>query len=515
MEVLQNALNQLPLTSWKQLSESVQNSINEVTENKQLISLSVGAATIATVLWVRYRSQSNEFPNLPNAHWIKGHTEEYRTSNSNGRMLQKLNRTTNYSKAYLRSFVWGSHRLILFTLKDLKELFYTHGQQTIDRNILSMLHPGSTSKDAILDISGPVWKNNRRIFHNHMRTFGRESQLSLILDESKHLTETLEKIPRDYEPNKLLQSAVCNVISTLIFGTRIEYFDPEADKIFDSILTVNGKVLLLPPPMVKVIAFFGLSKVLNARIKSIRDTKTYIQKQIEDRIQAGIRSPAETLIDAYAAELGKGGWKCDIENLIAVIFELFFAGTETTSTTLNWALACLSSHQEVQERVFAEIQAKVGDAKLTLQHLRDLPYTTAVQHEIQRFASIANCTIPHRVSEDMTMSTGEKLKKGEILWACLYNIMRDPAHFKHPDEFNPDNFLNDKEELQSNEAFVPYGVGPRTCLGQTLADLEVKVFMIELVRRFKVSSNDQVDINQSVQGITCSPKSYRYNFELR
>ena len=148
--------------------------------------------------------------------------------------------------------------------------------------------------------------------------------------------------------------------------------------------------------------------------------------------------------------------------------------------------------------------------------MRNLTYLTAFQYEVQRFACVAQTTLPHKVLQDIRLESGQVIKNGVVMMANLYQIMRDPQYFKYPEEFNPCNFLDETgTQLKTVEAFVPYGVGPRICLGQILADLEVKVFIIEIVRKFKVTSPDDIDLSDSVQNFTCAPQKYRYSFEPR
>ena len=476
---------------------------------KPLISVSVGAAVLASYLWFRHKNKDS-FHDLPQRNWLWGHMKFYNNNHGHGKMFTKLNESTNYRIAYMRAWLGGNHRLILFGLEELKELFNVHGQQSIGRNFGLKVH---SAPKGIIDSSGPVWKNNRRIFLNHLRIFGRERQLNLVLDEANHLTDALESVGENCDPTVLLQSAVCNVIASLIFGSRFEYFDPEAEKIFQSILKINNKLNLMPNFLFAI--FRSISKTAKSRIRAVESTKAFIKERIQERMKAGIQVPAETLIDAYAVELGKAEWGNDIDNLINVIFELFFAGTETTSTSLAWVLACLTANPEVQTKIVNEVQSFIGDSKLTIQSLRDMTYVTAVQFEVQRFGCIAQNTLPHRMVEDVKLESGQIVKKDVVVWPSLYHPMHDPKYFKYPYEFNPENFLNNDGELETNEAFIPYGIGPRVCLGQILADLELKVFMIEILRKFKVSSNDQINLNHSVQGITCAPVVYTYNFEPR
>ena len=487
----------------------------KLNDAKILLPTSLGAAALASYLWYRY-FYSSGFPDLAKRHWFKGHMPLYYAGTCHGRLLEQLNKFTNYSFAYLRSYPGGTHRLILFNFNDLKDLFFTHGQESIGRNYGISIHQGSEAKDAIIEAWGPVWKKNRKVFHNHLRSFGRERQLQMVLDEAKHLNEKLETMPDNIEPTELFQSAVFNVITVLIFGYRFSYLDPDAGKIFRTILSINRKPMMLPSYMIKILKFFALSKQAVDVFEAIKSSKCFIREQIDERLKGGVRDPPETLVDAYISDSAKEGTKFDVNNLIAVIFELYFAGTETTSTTLSWVFACLAKYPEVQEKVAAEIENKIGNSEITTTHLRSLVYTIAVQYEIQRFPSAVQMTLPHKMMQDVKLDSGPVVKKDEIVWANIYSIMRDPKYFKYPNEFNPGNFLDETgTQLKTVEAFVPYGVGPRVCLGQTLADLEVKVMIIEMVRKFKITSPDDIDLFDTVQNVTCGPQRYRYKLEPR
>ena len=232
-------------------------------------------------------------------------------------------------------------------------------------------------------------------------------------------------------------------------------------------------------------------------------------------IETGIRDPPETLAEAYALEIVERGHKLDLDALLAMMHELFFAGTETTSTTLQWAFAILSLNPDVQEKMFQEIDSVVGNGKLTSKHLKDLTYCTAVQHEIQRVGCIVQDTVPHKMLESVTMESGETIPRGTTVLGSISWIMADEKHWKNPKNFDPENFLNENGEFEKNEAFIPYGVGPRVCLGQHLADLELKIFMFEIVRKFKISSPDKVDLENRVQKVTSAPYPYNYRFDVR
>ena len=85
------------------------------------------------------------------------------------------------------------------------------------------------------------------------------------------------------------------------------------------------------------------------------------------------------LNEGYALDImNKGAGALDIDHLTAVIHEIFFGGTETSSTTIQWFLACMASHPDIQEKLFQEVHAVVGEGTLCLNHLKELKYLQVI-----------------------------------------------------------------------------------------------------------------------------------------
>ena len=363
---------------------------------------------------------------------------------------------------------------------------------------------------------GETWKNNRRIFLNFLRQWGRENQIDLILEESKFLNEAFENMGKPFSPISLLENATCNIISTFIFGSRMEYDDPEAVDVFDTFLRINQKHDRLPQALTWFLIRFPIFAAMRERKAAVLKTRNFIKRKIAAVIRRGLRNPPETLVEAYALDMaGKNGQSLDLRPLIILTYELFFAGTETTSTTLQWFFACMAAHPEIQEKAFQEIDSVIGSAKLNSKLLKELPYFTAVQHEIQRFGSIVQGTVFHTMVDDVTTESGHVVKRGEILQGSIAWILQDKRYWKTVQKFSPENFLDENGNLETHEAFVPFGVGPRICLGQQLADLELKVFMLQIMRKFKIVADEPVDLHKKVQKITCSPEPYKYRLIVR
>ncbi|KAH0516618.1 Cytochrome P450 2J3, partial [Microtus ochrogaster] len=197
------------------------------------------------------------------------------------------------------------------------------------------------------------------------------------------------------------------------------------------------------------------------------------------------------------------------ENLITTTLDLFFAGTETTSTTLRWALLCMALYPEVQEKVQAEIDRVIGQGRQpSLADRASMPYTNAVIHEVQRMGNI----IPFNVPREVVVATklaGFDLPKGIMVLTNLTALHRDPKEWATPDVFNPEHFL-ENGEFRKREAFLPFSMGKRACLGEQLARSELFIFITSLIQKFtfKPPVNEKLSL-QSRTSVTLSPVNHR------
>ncbi|KAK8734233.1 hypothetical protein OTU49_006074, partial [Cherax quadricarinatus] len=111
-----------------------------------------------------------------------------------------------------------------------------------------------------------------------------------------------------------------------------------------------------------------------------------------------------------------------------------------------------------------------------------LPYTRATIHEVQRVLNLIAFVV-HCALEDCNFE-GYDIPKGTVFLANMEDAMTDPKLWKNPDEFDPNNFLDDNGKYVKNGAFVPFGIGKRQCVGEALARMEVFVFLSSLFQKF-------------------------------
>ncbi|CAI9539014.1 unnamed protein product [Staurois parvus] len=163
------------------------------------------------------------------------------------------------------------------------------------------------------------------------------------------------------------------------------------------------------------------------------------------------------------------------------------AGTETTATTLQWGILMMMKYPHIQEKVQKEIQAVLESGRPpTFEDRKAMPYTLAVIHEIQRFANVIP-HIPHAASTEVNFK-GYHIPKGTIIIPLLTSVLYDQRHWEKPYQFNPNHFLDAEGKFVKKEAFVPFSIGRRVCVGESLVRMELFIFFTGLLQKFTFSA---------------------------
>nr|XP_020848754.1 cytochrome P450 2J2-like [Phascolarctos cinereus] len=224
-------------------------------------------------------------------------------------------------------------------------------------------------------------------------------------------------------------------------------------------------------------------------------------------------NPEETLdfIDAYLKELSKDNiHSCFNEKkLVFCTLDLFFAGTETTSTTLRWALLYMPLYPEIQGKIQAEIDWVVGQSRQpTMADKENMPYTNAAIHEVQRMGYIVPFNVTRVATVDTTVEEYH-VPKGAVLMTNLTALHRDPKEWATPETFNPEHFL-ENGQFKKREFFLPFSIGKRVCLGEQLAQGELFLFFTCLLQKFTFQAPPNIQLSMEIRsGLTISPASYQ------
>lgn len=221
------------------------------------------------------------------------------------------------------------------------------------------------------------------------------------------------------------------------------------------------------------------NKKLKADLVFLKDT---VLRIYNERKKSEIRS--KDMLDMLISANDEDNSKFSVDDIFDQILTFLFAGHETTAMSMSWLFHELSKHPEVQNRIIEECERNNYSFESSLS-LGQYPYLTSVLNETMRLYP-AGWVIARDIAEDSTVG-GFRVKKDRVLAICPFINHRDPRWWKNPLEFNPDRF---NDEVTKN-AFLPFSLGKRNCIGGRFAMIEMSVFCIHFFKHFTVQSQQQ------------------------
>ncbi|CAD1470481.1 unnamed protein product, partial [Heterotrigona itama] len=233
-----------------------------------------------------------------------------------------------------------------------------------------------------------------------------------------------------------------------------------------------------------------------------------ISKHKRDKINGECANFIDVYLQQIEAQKMNSSHSFFNENqLLYVIKDLFSAGVDTTDNTIGFVIAFLVVYQDVQAKVYDEINRVIGkDAYPSLSDKDRLPYLKAVLAEVSRLANIGPTSIPHRAIMDSNL-LGFEIKKNYTLLANLKSVHMDKEHWGDPEVFRPERFIDENGEFINDSWLIPFGLGRRKCLGETLAKNTVFLFVVCLMQKlhFLLPSNHPMPCLQGVDGFVIAP----------
>nr|XP_039258459.1 cytochrome P450 2U1-like [Styela clava] len=303
-----------------------------------------------------------------------------------------------------------------------------------------------------------------------------------------------EEIQETLGKSMKLTSAVSNIISRIILDSRFDYNDKMLKHIIEMMKrnfedTPHSRLMgtLTMAPILRFIPpFRNTAKVTADDAECLLE---YVRDFIKEHEAKLDELDIRDFTDAFLSEIKKSHKDDSAFNkkqLIYFVRDLFNAGTTTTSSTLTWALLALAHNPKYQEKIAEEIQETLGEDGITsMKHRNEMPFTCAFIQELMRHRLLAPMSVLHKTTEEATLN-GYTIPKDTNIAPNLWAVHFDPEHFENPEEFRPERFLDrDGTFIKSNHV-IPFSIGPRHCIGEQLARMEIFIFLTGIIQKLKV-----------------------------
>ncbi|XP_043645948.1 cytochrome P450 6a9 [Drosophila teissieri] len=308
------------------------------------------------------------------------------------------------------------------------------------------------------------------------------------------------------EVKDILARFTTDVIGTCAFGIECSSLkDPEAE------FRVMGRRAVFeqrhgPIGIAFINSFQNLARKLHMKI-TLEEAEHFflriVRETVAFREENNIRRNdfMDQLIDLKNSPLTKSesgeSVNLTIEEMAAQAFVFFGAGFETSSTTMGFALYELAQHQDIQDRVRDECQEVIGkcNGELNYESMKDLVYLDQVISETLRLYTVLP-VLNRECLEDYVVPGHPKyvIKKGMPILIPCGAMHRDEKLYANPNTFDPDNFSPERVKERDSVEWLPFGDGPRNCIGMRFGQMQARIGLALLINNFNFSVCDQTTI---------------------
>ncbi|KAG2490073.1 hypothetical protein HYH03_011538 [Edaphochlamys debaryana] len=248
---------------------------------------------------------------------------------------------------------------------------------------------------------------------------------------------------------------------------------------------VLAQIFITPLPLLKALDRLGLPhlKRLDEAVTVMRASMLDVIQERRGALQAG-RPGRDDLLQLLLSATDESGVGMTDEELWEDVHDVMGAGHETTATTTAALLYCISVHPEVRQRVEAELEAVLGGRPPRYEDLERMPYLQACAKECMRLYP-AIPVFPREAAGDDVLPSGHAVAAGDVVFMSSYALGRSPTIWREPLRFDPDRFSAEAEAQQHRFQWLPFGAGPRMCLGASFAQMSVALMAATLLQSFR------------------------------
>jgi cytochrome P450 len=356
----------------------------------------------------------------------------------------------------------------------------------------------SIAGEGLLTSDGALWKQQRKL----MQPAFRHDRLGIYADIMvRHATRMAESFVdgeiRDIgaEMGKLTLA----IVVRSLFG---EDLPPEACDIGDSLMAILDAVNQRMNMPLQIPSWFPTKRNLRER-KALARVDEMLRILVRTRRQSD-ETHHDLLSVLLAAVDADSGVSMSDRQLRDEMTTLFGAGQETTANALTWTWYLLARHPEVEVRLVEELWRVLRERAPAPGDLASLPYTEMVVRESMRLYPPAPA-FARQVIEDVVIG-GYEVPKGSMIMVSTYALHRDARFFPDPERFDPDRFAPGWEERIPRYAYLPFGAGPRVCIGNGFGMLEARLILSTIAQVSNLSLEPAGEIRPA-QLVTLRPIS--------
>ena len=362
--------------------------------------------------------------------------------------------------------------------------------------------------NGLLTSDGAYWLKQRRAIQPGFHKKRLEGISKTMIEEINHYMDTTfdayAEAGQEIDLIKEMTHLAFKIVSKSLFGKGVKNDKMEA---MDEIVSKGQQFIVdqIRKPFLK--PWFYLSGVYARNEKLKEKANNIIFDIIKERQESNEKH--DDLLDMLLETRYEDGSGMTDQQLLDESLVLYVAGHETSAVAMSWAFYLLATHPEIETKLLQSVKDTLGDEDPSFGEVRNLKYTLQVVEEAMRLYPPAWIIDREALADDEFEQY--KIKKGKDVTCLIYSMHYNPKYWEHPEKFDPDRFTTENKAKQTPFSYLPFGGGPRLCIGNNFALMEMQFVLAMLIKRYKfeVVTDQQIDINPLV---TLRP---RYGIKVR
>ena len=353
--------------------------------------------------------------------------------------------------------------------------------------------------NGLLTSEGAFWRKQRRLMQPTFYKSNLEELVKKMIDVAEQYCDDLQgRLDQTFSLSKEMMSLTADIVLATLYSSVNKQDQTE---LYNSMTSSQEYIMYRThnPHLIPFTYINGKHTRFKRNLKKFDDS---IYEMVEER-KAKDEYPADLLsmlLQAKDADTGEG---MSGKQLRDELITLFAAGHETSANALSWTFYLLLKNPKIIEKLREEIDTKSGD-KITVDDLRNLSYTRQVLEESMRMYPPAWAVGRQNVEEDEIL--GCTIPARSIIFISIYAIHYHPELWDNPEEFNPDRFSKEASAERPKLAYMPFGSGPRMCIGNHFAMMEMQLILALLIKRFDFKFVEDKEI-EMLPLVTLKPKT--------
>jgi cytochrome P450 len=375
-----------------------------------------------------------------------------------------------------RRLLW--HRIFIINEPDaIRRVFLDNAHNyTISELSRRVLEPGLGR--GLLTSEGETWRHHRRIMAPAFDPRSVVGYAPVMIEVTQELLAKWDALPNFSE----VDAAAAMMHTTLHIISRA-MFSSNSDEIVDVVERGVGQYQTAVRP--GLLDLLHVPEWLTGLVSPRRGSESF--DELDDRLLHGrepdIR-PKQLLACLIAARDSETGGGMTAKEVRAQIVTIFMAGHETTAQALAWTWYLLSQHPAAEAKLHEELANVLAGRTPRHEDLADLRYTRMVIEESMRLYPPAHTLTHQSVAPDEVL--GHRIPAGATVLIVPWLLHRKPSLWENPDCFEPERFLPERSAARHRFAYIPFGDGPRVCIGAAFAMEEALLVLATIAQRYRL-----------------------------